>query len=267
MKRILYCCLSASVLFACKTNQETSTTNTVQQDQAATAAASTTTTASTSSATMEQNNILTEAEKAAGWELLFDGESIDQWRGFKKDSVPEAWQVQEGALVLTGKGGGDILTKEQYEDFELMLDWKIIEGGNSGIFFHVQEGDYKTVWQTGPEMQILDDERHPDAKQGKNGNRTAGSNYDLIAPSAKAVKPAGSDFNRVRLVVNDSNVQHWLNGVKVVEYQLGSPEWEEMVKNSKFANMPDYGRTGKGHIVLQDHGDKVWFRNIKIRRL
>jgi hypothetical protein len=263
MKKLALFCMSVSVLLACRSNQDS---NAAADETASATSASTST--STSTTAMEQPNTLTDAEKAAGWTLLFDGNKpVEHWRGYQKDELPEAWQVEDGTLTLSGKGG-DIITKEEYEDFELMLDWKIAEGGNSGIFFHVAEDPkYNTVWQTGPEMQILDDERHPDAKQGKNGNRTAGSNYDLIPPSAKVVKPAGTDFNTVRLKVEDGNVEQWVNGTKVVEYKLGSPEWEAMVKNSKFASMPDYGRAGKGHIALQDHGDKVWFRNIKIRRL
>lgn len=212
-------------------------------------------------------NSLSKAEKAAGWTLLFDGKSLDQWRGFHKDNVPTSWQIEDGAIALTGKGGGDIITKNQYENYELMLDWKISEGGNSGIIYNVSEDpQYKATYHTGPEMQVLDDERHPDAKQGKNGNRQAGANYDMIPLATPAVKPAGQ-WNTVRLVVNKGHVEHWLNGKKVVEYQFGSPEWEAMVKASKFANMPGYGRIKKGHIALQDHGDKVWYKNIKIRQL
>jgi len=223
--------------------------------------------AQTKKAGAPTDNTLTKAEKAAGWTLLFDGKSMDQWRGFHKDNVPSSWQVQDGAIALTGKGGGDIITKNQYENYELMLDWKISEGGNSGIIYNVSEDpQYKATYHTGPEMQVLDDERHPDAKQGKNGNRQAGSNYDMIPLSTPAVKPAGQ-WNHVKLVVNKGHVEHWLNGKKVVEYQFGSPQWEAMVKNSKFAEMPGYGRIKKGHIALQDHGDKVWYKNIKIRQL
>jgi hypothetical protein len=258
MKKITLFLLSGSVLFACRTNPESDAS---AQDSTANAPITTT-------AAMNQHNAITPAEQEAGWQLLFDGNSAaEHWRGYQKEELPAAWQVQDGNLTLEGKGG-DIITKEQYKDFELALEWKIAEGGNSGIFFHVVEDPkHRTVYMTGPEMQILDDERHPDAKQGKDGNRTAGANYDLIPPSANVVKPAGTDFNSVRLIVKDGNVQQWMNGVKVVEYTLGSPEWEEMVKNSKFNSMPDYGRGGQGHIALQDHGDKVWFRNIKIRRL
>lgn len=214
------------------------------------------------------DNTLSSEEKSEGWILLFDGENMEEhWRGFKKEELPSAWQVEEDAIVLVGKGGGDIVTKSEYKDFELMLEWKISEGGNSGIFFNVSEdAKFKYTFQTGPEMQILDDERHPDAKQGKNNNRQAGANYDLHPLSTPAVKPAG-EFNTVRLVVKDGNVQHYLNGQKVVEYTLWSPEWESKVKESKFASMEDYGRYQSGHIALQDHGDKVWFKNIKIRPL
>ena len=212
-------------------------------------------------------NSLSSKEKAEGWILLFDGESMEHWRGFKKETVPDAWAIEDGAIVLTGEGGGDIITREKYEDFELVLDWKISEGGNSGIFFNVSEDPkFDYTWQTGPEMQIIDDERHPDAKQGKNNNRQAGTNYDLHPLSEPAVNPAGQ-YNTARLVVNNGQVEHYLNGKKVVEYTLWSPEWEELVKESKFASMPDYGRYKSGHIALQDHGDKVWFKNIKIRPL
>ncbi|MFD3002376.1 family 16 glycoside hydrolase [Pontibacter toksunensis] len=221
----------------------------------------------TGSSSAQADNTLTKKEKNAGWVSLFDGESMDKWRGFKKDNVPDAWQIEDGAIALTGKGGGDIVTKEEYKDFELMLDWKISEGGNSGIFFNVSEDPkFQYTFQTGPEVQIIDDERHPDAKQGKNGNRKAGTNYDLHPLSEPAVKPAG-EYNTVRLVVKNGHVEQYLNGKKVVEYTLWSPEWERMVKESKFASMPEYGTYKSGHIALQDHGDKVWFKNIKIRPL
>lgn len=217
--------------------------------------------------TAKAENALTKKEQKEGWVLLFDGQSMENWKGFKKDEVPAAWQVEDGAIVLSGKGGGDILTKNEYENFELMLDWKISEGGNSGIFFNVSEDPkFRYTWQTGPEMQIIDDERHPDAKQGKDNNRQAGTNYDMHPLTTPAVNPVG-EYNTVRLIVKDGHVEHYLNGKKVVDYTLWSPEWESMVKGSKFASMPDYGRYKKGHIALQDHGDKVWFKNIKIRPL
>ena len=215
----------------------------------------------------QADNTLSKKEATAGWQLLFDGKSTDQWRGYRKEVFPEAWQIEDGTIALVGKRGGDIITKNQYENFELTLDWKISEGGNSGLMFHVAEGPkLNYTWLTGPEVQIIDDEKHPDAKQGKNNNRQAGTNYDLIPLSTPAVNPVGQ-FNRMKVIVNKGHVEHWLNGKKVVEYQLWSPEWEAMVKGSKFANMKDYGRMKTGHISLQDHGDKVWFKNIKIRPL
>ena len=213
------------------------------------------------------DNTLTAAEKKAGYALLFDGKTINQWRGFRKETVPDSWAVENGAISLVGKGGGDLVTKNQYENYEFLVDWKISEGGNSGIIYNVSEdAEYKATYHTGPEMQVLDNEKHPDAKQGKNGNRQAGANYDMIPVAAPAVKPVGQ-WNSVKLVVNKGRVEHWLNGKKVVEYQLGSPEWEAMVKESKFAAMPGYGKIKKGHIALQDHGDKVWYKNLKIRQL
>ncbi|MES2730929.1 MAG: DUF1080 domain-containing protein [Bacteroidota bacterium] len=200
------------------------------------------------------------------WKILFGGKNTDAWRGFHKETMPSGWKVDNGTLTLGEKGAGDIITKDEYENYELELEWKISEGGNSGIIYNVVEDPkYKNTYETGPEMQVLDNDRHPDAKLGKNSNRTAGSNYDLISP-AKPAKPAGA-WNKARLVVNKGHVEHWLNGVKVVEYQLWSPEWEELVKNSKFTAFPDYGKAKKGHIALQDHGDKVWYRNIRIRTL
>jgi hypothetical protein len=215
----------------------------------------------------KKDNTLSRSEKAAGWQLLFDGQAISQWRGYQKDKVPEAWAVEDGAMALVGKGGGDLVTLQQYENFELVLDWKISEGGNSGVFFNVVEDPkLRYTWLTGPEVQIIDDLRHPDAKQGKNNNRQAGTNYDLMPLATPAVKPVG-EYNTMRVVVNKGHVQHWLNGKKVVDYQLWTPEWEALVKGSKFASMPRYGQAKSGYIALQDHGDKVWFKNIRIRPL
>lgn len=212
------------------------------------------------------DNTLTNQEKQEGWVLLFDGQDIESsWRGFNKQSVPQGWEVENGTIAFKGDGDGDLMTKEQYENFELALDWKISEGGNSGIMFNVVEDQkYAEPYFTGPEMQILDDERHPDAKQNEN-KRIAGSNYDLYTPSSKA-KPAG-EWNSIRLRVENGKVEHYMNGKKVVEYQLGSDQWKEDVKNSKFVKFPDYGTARRGHIALQDHNDPVWFRNIKIRKL
>jgi hypothetical protein len=218
----------------------------------------------TGSAVMAQNgtNALTPQEKAEGWRLLFDGKSLDGWRGYNKPAAPDAWKVVNGELVLTGKGG-DLVSAEQFADFELKLDWKLVKpGGNSGVFFHgVETSD--PIYYSAPEIQIIDNKGHKDAVTP---THTAGSNYDLDAPSRDTTKAIG-EWNELRVVVKGPHVEHWLNGVKVVEYELWSPEWEKKVKASKFAKWPGYGRAKTGHIALQDHGDPVAFRNIKIRAL
>lgn len=221
----------------------------------------------TTDATSDAPNSLTAEEKEEGWVLLFDGESMEHFRGFRKEDVPSGWQIEDGAITLATGGAGDIITKEQYEDFEFSIDWKIAEGGNSGIFYHVSEDPaFANTYNSGPEMQILDDEKHPDAKEGVNGNRKAGTLYDLLPLNTPAVKPAGQ-WNTARLVVKDGKVEHWLNEKKVLEYELGTPEWNNMIAKSKFATMKGFGAEKKGHLALQDHGDRVWFRNIKIRPL
>lgn len=212
-------------------------------------------------------NTLTKAEIDEGWQLLFDGKSIDNFRGFRKDHVPPSWMVEDGTIAFSGEKGGDLITKDKFENFEFSIDWKISEGGNSGIMYHVSEDTvYEHTYSSGPEMQILDDERHPDAKRGVNGNRQAGALYDLIPLSTPAANPAGQ-WNTAKLVVKNGHVEHWLNGKKVLEYQIGSPEWDSLIQQSKFATMKGFGSEDSGHIALQDHGDKVWFRNIKIRAL
>jgi hypothetical protein len=212
---------------------------------------------------MAQNgtNTLTAAEKAAGWKLLFDGQSLAGWRGFKSETAPAGWKAVDGALVRD-TGGGDLMTAEQYGDFELRLDWKLSKDGNSGIMFHVTTDEAETYF-TGPEMQILDNAGHND---GKNPLRSAGSNYDMHAPVRDVTKPIG-EWNAIRLVVKGPHVEHWMNDVKLLEYELWSPDWEKRYQASKFAKMPRYGRAKRGHIVIQDHGNLVSFRNVKIRPL
>ena len=208
----------------------------------------------------EPQNVLSAEERAAGWRLLFDGKSTDQWLGYGKDSFPsEGWQVRDGCLVRVGPAG-DIMTKEEFKNFELAVDWRICPGGNSGIFYRV-DGSLPYAWASGPEMQVLDNREHYD---GTNTKTSAGSNYALHAPVRDVTNPVGF-FNQARILVQGNHVEHWLNGVKVVEYELGSPEWKELVAASKFKSMPHYGLSPRGHIVLQDHGDRVWYRNIKIR--
>jgi hypothetical protein len=219
-------------------------------------------------------NTLTPAEKAAGWKLLFDGQTTKGWRGFRRDHFPlEGWVISDGAIKhVAGQGrqsqhGGDIITLGQYDHFELQLEWRLTPGANSGIKYLVAEEMVKAGHSgLGFEMQVLDDERHPDAKQGKDGNRTAGALYDLIAPRNKVLRPVG-EWNQARLLVHGRRVEHWLNGVKIVEYERGSDRLKALIAGSKYKDIPGFGEVSKGHILLQDHGDEVWYRSIKLREL
>jgi cytochrome c len=206
-------------------------------------------------------NTLTKAQLADGWRLLFDGETTAGWRHFRGEAALEGWEVIDGALVRTGPGG-DIVTEEQFTDFELSLEWKLEPGGNSGMFFHVTE-DHDWVWETGPEMQVLDNALHHD---GQDPLTSAGANYALHAPSWDTTRTPGH-WNRARLLVRGPHVEHWLNGERLLEYELWSLDWVRSVAASKFASMPDYGKRKRGHIALQDHGDRVEYRNIRIREL
>lgn len=204
---------------------------------------------------------LTPEERAAGWRPLFDGRTTAGWRGYRRADMPSGWQVVDGALTRVGQGG-DIITSDQFENFELALEWKVAPGGNSGIFYRAtEEGD--AVYTSGPEMQVLDDARHVD---GKARLTSAGALYGLYAAPSGVVRPAG-EWNAVRIVVNGSHVEHWLNGVKVVDAEMGSPEWNKRVSEAKFKEWPGFGRATRGHIALQDHGDWVAYRNIKIKVL
>ena len=197
----------------------------------------------------------------SGWRPLFDGRTTAGWRGYRKSDAPSGWQVVDGALTRVDKGG-DLITTDQFANFELTLDWKIAPGGNSGIIYRVTEQADES-YMSGPEMQVLDDARHPD---GQSRLTSAGSDYALYPAPPNIVRPAG-EWNAIRLIVNGNHVEHWLNGIKVVEYELGSPDWSAKVAASKFAQWPTYGRATTGHIALQDHGDWVAYRNIKIRVL
>jgi hypothetical protein len=205
--------------------------------------------------------VLTPQEQADGWRSLFDGQTTAGWRGYRQREMPSGWQAIDGALTRVGDGG-DIVTDDQFANFELALEWKVAPGGNSGIFYRVTE-DKERSYHSGPEMQVLDDAKHQD---GKSRLTSAGSLYGLYGVPAGVVKPAG-EWNAVRIVASGSHVEHWLNGVKVVDYELWSPDWERLVKASKFNEWPAYGRARRGHIALQDHGDWVAFRNIKIKVL
>ncbi|MDT0678328.1 3-keto-disaccharide hydrolase [Autumnicola musiva] len=221
-------------------------------------------------------NELSQKEREDGWELLFDGESTEGWRGYGKDSFPEGWTIEDGAMKVEGTGageaggGGDIIYDEEFKDFELSLEWKVSEGGNSGIFYLAEEIEGERIFASAPEMQILDNERHPDARLGENGNRQSGSLYDLIPAEPQNAKPVG-EWNKVSIIVYRGTVVHVQNGENVVEYHLWTDEWEEMVQSSKFKKWKNFLNAGgddkKGYIGLQDHGDDVWFRNIKIKKL
>ena len=207
----------------------------------------------------EPQNFLTAEEKAAGWKLLFDGKTTAGWRGYRKDIMPDGWKVKDGCIVRVGSGG-DIICEDEFDNFELELEWRICPAGNSGIFYRVNE-ELDWPFFSGPEMQVLDNAEHAD---GRNSKTSAGSNYALYAPKRDVTVPIGL-FNKARIVCDGPHVEHWLNGEKVVEYELWSDEWKALVAGSKFSAWPKYGLMKKGHIVLQDHGDMVWYRNIKIR--
>ena len=207
------------------------------------------------------------------WMILFDGSGTEGWRNYKEETFPEeGWAIEDGALKCIGSGkgeaggkGGDIIYDKKFKDFHLKLEWKISEGGNSGIFYLAQEIEGKPIWNSAPEMQILDNERHIDANLGVDGNRKAGSLYDLIPADPQNAKPAG-EWNQAEIMVYQGTVIHKMNGEVVLEYHLGTPEWEEMIANSKFEGMP-FGEYKPGYIGLQDHGNDVWFRDIMIKDL
>ncbi len=222
-------------------------------------------------------NALTTEEKSLGFILMFDGKTNEGWRGYNKTNFPAAWSIEDGALKIKGSGngeagatdGGDIVyAKQKFSNFNLKIEWKISNGGNSGIFYLAQEVPGKEIWRTAPEMQVLDNDRHPDALLGKDGNRKAGSLYDLIPAKPQNTKPAG-EWNSVEIISYQGTIVHKQNGETILEYHLWTPEWNELVKNSKFPSYnPDWAKVAKeGFIGLQDHGNDVWFRNIKIRPL
>ena len=221
-----------------------------------------------------KDNSLTRKEKKDGWALLWDGKTTEGWRGAKLDAYPEnGWVVEDGVLkVLAGNGGestngGDIITTRTYKNFILKVDFKITEGANSGIKYFVDPTLNKGAGSAiGCEFQILDDLRHPDAKLGVKGNRTLGSLYDLIpAPEDKPFDI--NSWNTATVIVEGSHVEHWLNGVKLLEYERNNQEWNALVAYSKYRDWPNFGNYEEGYILLQDHGNEVWFKNIKIKEL
>lgn len=201
-------------------------------------------------------------EQPSEWRSLFDGKTTNGWRNFGKSTISPAWQVIDGSLVRADTAAGDIITQDKFKNFELELDWRVQPKGNSGIFYRATE-EADTIWKAAPEMQVLDDAGH---ENGKDPMTSAGSNYGLY-PAPRGVVHAANEWNHARIIVNGNHVEHWLNGTKMVEYELGSPDWKERVAKSKFHEYPLYGTATEGHIGLQDHGDHVEFRNIRIRVL
>ena len=208
--------------------------------------------------------VLTPEETAAGWKLLFNGTDLSGWKGYKKDAPGATWVVEDGTLALTAGGAGDIMTVEEFGPFELSLEWKISQNGNSGIIYLIREdASAANTYMTGPEMQVLDNDGHPD---GKIPSHRAGALYDIEVPPDGAVKPVG-EWNEAVVRFTGSEIEHWLNGVLVSESSYGDDAWKAKVAASKFQQWPLFGTFASGHIALQDHDDKVWYRNIKIRAL
>lgn len=228
-------------------------------------------------------NTLSEREKAEGWKLLWDGKTTNGWRGAKLTEFPtEGWSIADGELIVADAGGeestngGDIVTIKQYENFELEADFKITKGANSGIKYFVDTELNKGAGSSiGCEFQILDDQFHPDAKLGTNGNRTLASLYDLITANAHNFNPSEStpkrvnkyEWNRARIVVNGADVEHYLNGILVVKYNRSGQQWKDQVAASKYKDWPNFGEAKKGNILLQDHGNQVFYKNVKIKEL
>jgi hypothetical protein len=212
------------------------------------------------------------------WISLFDGETFDGWRGYCRDDMPSAWTIEDGAIKINGSGrgeagakdGGDIIYDRKFKNFELTFEWKVAKGANSGVFYLAQEIEGEPIWKSAPEYQILDNANHPDAKLGKDNNRQSASLYDLIPAVPQNSKPFG-EWNTGGVMVYQGTVVHSQNGENVLEYHLWTPDWEQLVEGSKFKGWENFinagGENQEGYIGLQDHGDDVWFRNIKVKIL
>ena len=245
--------------FACNDDKKANTESETKKDTMATSST-------------EKHNVLSDAEKNDGWILLFDGSSKKGWHIYNNKSNGAAWDEVDGTLHLDPKeskdgntvGGGDIVTEDEFENFDLKLEWKLDSAGNSGIIFLINEDPkFEHSWHTGPEIQVLDNAHHGDAAHPKH---RAGDLYDLVAVSTETVRPAG-EWNQVELKVNNGLLEEWLNGTKVLNVTIGDDNWKKLVANSKFKDMKDFGTFKKGRIGLQDHGNKVWYRNIRIKKL
>jgi 3-keto-disaccharide hydrolase len=231
--------------------------------------------ASTATAVAPTLNTLSESERAQGFVLLFDGRTSQGWHSAHGKEFPShGWEIKDGVLSVLETGGaesrsgGDIITDKKYAAFDLRLEFKLSEGANSGVKYYVDPELNKGPGSSiGLEYQLLDDARHPDAKMGRDGNRTLASLYDLIPAAAdKKVKPIG-EWNEARIVSHGRHVEHWLNGAKVLEYERGTPEFRRLVAESKYKVWPNFGELPQGHILLQDHGNHVSFRNIRLLEL
>lgn len=223
------------------------------------------------SATSDTMNTLSAEEESEGWRLLFDGETTTGWRSYRGQGFPDGWQVLDGKLVRVTAGAGDIVTVDAFRNFDLRLQWKVSPGGNAGIFYRATE-TADLIWHAAPEMQVLDDERHPD---GRSELTSAGALYAMYPTQRGVVRPAG-EWNEARVVLDGNHGQHWLNGVKLFDFEIGSTDWETRLRASKFAPLQGFGLAPEGHIGLQDHeaaegyqgpDDRVEFRNIRIRVL
>lgn len=214
-----------------------------------------------------KNNALSLEEKQNGWELLFDGHSIDKWRDFKGNGIRTAWIVEDGNIFSLGKGAelnGDIVTKEKFSNFDLKLEWKIEKGGNSGIFYGIVEDGFEATFHTGPEYQLIDDVNFPEKLEEW---QQCGADYSMYnADKNKKLNEVGM-WNSSEIIVKDSLVQYFLNGEKIVEFKRWTNDWNQRVQNGKWKDYPSYGLAKEGHIGLQDHGSVISFRNIKIKRL
>lgn len=257
MKRIIPVILVSLLLGAC--NNESSKTSDSTSD-------------TLQKTSMAADNNLTEQEKSEGWQLLFDGQSTTGWHQYGGSPVGSAWKIQDGALFLDASqkeggrivGGGDIVTDQEFENFHLKVDWKVDTGANSGIMFYVHEdAKYKAPWETGPEMQVLDNEKHPDARIVKH---RAGDLYDIISSSKEMAKPA-LEWNQAEIRAENGKLDFWLNGENIVSTTLWDENWKQLIRDTKWKDHKDFSTYKKGKIALQDHGDKVWFKNIKLRRL
>ncbi len=222
-------------------------------------------------ATFAQSNRLSAEEKAAGWRLLWDGESLAGYHIYGEENAPiDRWSVEGDALRLSPRIEGNdskvdlVVSEKPYSSFEFAFEWKMSKGGNGGIFYKVVEGKpYPKPWHTGLEMQLLDDAGH---EEGQIDTHRAGDLYDLLAARARFANPAG-EWNRSRIVISGDKIEQWMNGKKALSVTIGSKKWIRLVAKSKYSELPDFAKSKEGHIVLQDHGDELWFRNLKIREL